>query len=385
MRNVLDIFAEMMNFEYELQYAPDNLWGGPLRNGSWTGMLGMLQRDVVELAIAPFFVTPDRASVCDFTDPVYSDSQAILMVRPEVQSDVTGFLKPFTLLVWLLAVLSLGLVVLAREGLDRREAQVVTHYTARTSWSRATMWAVQSLLNESPKWLPKKDSGRLLVTTWLLASLVFTSCYSGILTAMLTVPRVTIPIDSLPDLVAQTRLPWRLEAGSMMYAFFEEAQDVLGRKVFAKKAGTFQDCWAARQDVAQGHFAAICDRTTMMKAMSWDFSTTGKCHLYISREKAYSSGILGIAFKTKSKYLPRANKILSFLKESGIMNKWLGDQITNTSLCLKPPTADIKGGISALGFEAFSGSFLLLASDQAVNYEYKFDVVKKKHLSAVNV
>lgn len=50
-----------------------------------------------ELAIAPFFVTPQRESVCDFTVPVFSDYQAILMQRPRLQSDVAGFVKPFTL------------------------------------------------------------------------------------------------------------------------------------------------------------------------------------------------------------------------------------------------------------------------------------------------
>ncbi|XP_053634332.1 probable glutamate receptor [Cherax quadricarinatus] len=363
---VLDIFAKIINFEYELVLAPENLWGGPLRNGSWTGMLGMLQRNEVELAIAPFFVTPERESVCDFTTPVYSDSQAILMVRPAIQNDIFAFVKPFTPSVWMLLLLSILSVIIARGSMDRCEEWIFKLNTS-SRWSKGAMWAVQALSQESSDWLPKNDAGRLVVTTWLLAAFVFMTSYSGILTAMLTVPRVTIPIDSLPELVAQTKLPWRLEAGSMMYAFFEEAEDELGKKVFSDKAGTFQDCWAARQDVAEGHFAAICDSTTMMKAMSWDFSTTGKCHLYISREKVYSNGILGIAFKTKSKYLPKANKILARLKESGLMNKWLGEQITNTSLCLRPPSADIKEGLSPLSFQTFSGSFLFLASGLAVS------------------
>lgn len=58
------------------------------------------------------------------------------------------------------------------------------------------------------------------MVTWLLASLVFMTCYSGILTAMLTIPRVTINIDSLADLVAQSDLPWRLEGGAMMFNYF---------------------------------------------------------------------------------------------------------------------------------------------------------------------
>lgn len=70
------------------------------------------------------------------------------------------------------------------------------------------------------EWLPRTDGSRVLVVTWLLASLVFMSSYSGILTAMLTVPRVTIPIDSLQDLVTQTKMPWRLESGSWMLQYF---------------------------------------------------------------------------------------------------------------------------------------------------------------------
>lgn len=68
--------------------------------------------------------------------------------------------------------------------------------------------------------VPPFDGSRLLAAAWLMASLVFMSSYSGILTAMLTVPRVTIPIDSLADLVAQDELPWRLEAGSFMFQYF---------------------------------------------------------------------------------------------------------------------------------------------------------------------
>lgn len=69
--------------------------------------------------------------------------------------------------------------------------------------------------------MPQHDAGRVLVTTWLLAALVFMSSYGGILTAMLTVPRVIIPIDSLADLVAQDDLPWRLESGAMMLTYLQ--------------------------------------------------------------------------------------------------------------------------------------------------------------------
>ena len=51
------------------------------------------------------------------------------------------------------------------------------------------------------------------------------SSYSGILTAMLSLPRVTIPIDSLEDLVAQDDLPWKLEGGTSLHQYFKVIRD----------------------------------------------------------------------------------------------------------------------------------------------------------------
>ncbi|XP_068216601.1 probable glutamate receptor [Palaemon carinicauda] len=368
MKELLIIFSKMLNFDYRLIRTADNLWGGPLPNGSWTGMLGILRRQEAELSIAPFFITPQREEVCDFTIPVYIDNQALLMIRPTLQSDVSGFLKPFTVQVWLLIAASLISMMLTTNFIVRLEAKLHGDNMPKV-FSKVSLWILKALTQESSVWLPKHDAGRFLVFTWLMASLVFMSCYGGILTALLTVPKVAIPINSLSDLAAQTDLPWRLEAGSMMYSFFEESKEELGQKIFNEKAGTFQDCWADRERIAAGEFAAVCDSTTMMKSMSWDFSTTGQCHLYRSREKVYTNGILSVAFRTNSSYLPKANRIILILKEAGIMDKWLTDQMANSSQCLRPPTSDRTGGIQPLDLESFSGPLLVLIAGKIGNSE----------------
>ena len=76
-------------------------------------------------------------------------------------------------------------------------------------------------IHPGSEWLPYSHGGRILVSTWLLATLVFMSSYSGILTAMLTIPRVTIPIDSQEDMVAQDEIKWRIEEGSMMLQYYQ--------------------------------------------------------------------------------------------------------------------------------------------------------------------
>ncbi|XP_069995854.1 glutamate receptor-like [Penaeus vannamei] len=364
MANLLQIFSEMLEFDYELVRPVDRVWGTSTPNGSWTGLLGMLQREEVEFALGPFGVTPQRDVVCDFSEPVYSENNAILMVRPTLQSDMSGFLKPFTAQVWLLiltSVLCMGAVMV---WMVRAEDTIFRAGT-KGLLGKVAIWVIKAFTQEGSEWLPKGDGGRLLVTTWLLASLVFMSSYSGILTAMITVPRVTIPIDSLADLVAQDDLSWRLEKGSMMFQYFQEAEDDVRRKVFTGMSGTFPDCWAAREAIAKGEFAAICDKTTMKKAMSWDFSSSGQCHLYISRENVYSNAIIAMAFKTNSSYLPQANRIIQLVKESGILSKWVEEQITNTSQCLLPPSSDRRDGIAPLDIEDLAGPCLILATGLA--------------------
>ncbi|XP_045589658.2 glutamate receptor-like [Procambarus clarkii] len=322
-------------------------------------MMGQVYRNEVEFALGPFAVTPQREEAIDFSLAVHTDNQAIIMIRPGLQNDISGFLKPFALEVWLLIILSVLSIVMTLVFVVVVEGRILGFSTWRVV-SKVFMWMLQTLLQQNPRWTPKQDGARLIVTTWVLASIVFISCYSAILTAMLTVPRVTIPVDSLEDLVTQTHLPWRLESGAMMLTYLQESEDKVRRKAFIGMSGTIPDCWSGRQAIARGKFAAICDETSMKKAISWDFSTSGQCHLYIARERVYSNLMMCLAFKVNSSYLVRANKIIEMLRDTGVLAKWLGNEITNTSQCLRPPTSDRRISMQPLSIDSFLGPLILL-------------------------
>ncbi|XP_050714451.1 glutamate receptor ionotropic, delta-1-like isoform X2 [Eriocheir sinensis] len=360
---LLQILADKLEFDYELVQPEDHLWGTPLPDGNWSGMLGMLQREAMEFALGPFGVTASRDTVCDFSEPVLTDNSGILVERPHQESDVTGFLKPFTFSVWLSILAGMFAITITFAAVMKAEASIFVQPIGGNSLSTSVMWVVKALTQEATEWLPRTDGSRVLVVTWLLASLVFMSSYSGILTAMLTVPRVTIPIDSLQDLVTQTKMPWRLESGSWMLQYFRESQEGLSREVYDGHEGGIIDCWAAREPISQGRYAAICDHTTMKKAMSWDFSTNGACHLYIAQEVVFSFN-LAVAFRTKSPYRELANYWIMKLKEAGVIDMWLRNEIVNTSQCLKSPSFDrATNQISALDLESYVGPFMVLVAD----------------------
>ncbi|XP_071549699.1 glutamate receptor-like [Panulirus ornatus] len=322
-------------------------------------MMGMVHREEVEFALGPFTVTPQRETISDFSEPLHNDNVALVTVRPGLESDVAGFLKPFTTKVWLLVLLSLLSISIAMVCIVLAEGKVF-HTPTKNIASKVFTWVLQTVTLESSEWLPQRDGGRLIVTTWLLASLVFMTSYSGILTAMLTLPRVTIPIDSLADLVAQSDLPWRLEAGAMTPKYLMESGEPVRQKVVTGMSGTFPDCWAAREAIASGEYAAVCDETTIKMAMSWDFSTHGKCHMYIAKQRVYTNAIMAMAFKRNSSYLPSVNKIIRSVRQAGVVAKWLESQVTNTSYCLRPPGASRRDGVSPLNLQSFFGTLLVL-------------------------
>ncbi|XP_068216603.1 glutamate receptor 4-like [Palaemon carinicauda] len=359
MGQVVDMFAQFFDVDYTLVRPPDGLWGAKQPNGSWNGMMGMVHRKEVEFAVGPFTITPERETACDFSRPVHSDNLAILMVRPGLVSDVSGFLKPFTYKVWLLIAASALCMAMAKVFVNKCEEEIFGHRT-KNLIVKIFQRVLQNLVQEGSEWIPVNDGGRILVSTWLIATIIFTSLYSGTLTAMLTVPRVVIPIDSLADLVSQNDLPWRLEAGSMMPKFLMESGDPVRMKVVTHVSGTIPDCWAAREAVARGEFAALCDETSMKKSMSWDFSTTGRCHLYIAKEYVFTNAMMAMAFQVNSSNVEKINQIIGKVMESGLLDMWMGSELTNTSQCLRPPSSDKRDGISALNLEAFYGIFTVL-------------------------
>ena len=63
------------NIERELMlqskiYVATQYGASPDENGNWKGMIGMLHRNEVHVAVTDFFPTPERSPVVDFVSPI---------------------------------------------------------------------------------------------------------------------------------------------------------------------------------------------------------------------------------------------------------------------------------------------------------------------------
>ena len=47
--DLLNLFAKTMNFTYMYVPPPDNAWGSLQEDGSWNGMVSLVQKEIVDL------------------------------------------------------------------------------------------------------------------------------------------------------------------------------------------------------------------------------------------------------------------------------------------------------------------------------------------------
>ncbi|XP_076068506.1 glutamate receptor ionotropic, kainate glr-3-like [Oratosquilla oratoria] len=350
MWDILVILAAKMNLRFEILQPPDGLWGVEGENGSWNGMLGMLERGEVEMALGPFAVSYPRTKVSDFAVPVFVTPHRLYLPRPKGTSDISDFVRLFSppvsiheraILekenVWWLTLASLvlmTLLVLVITRLEERTGASREEPLKSTSTICATVLSI--FLQESTWWVGSGWLGRSSLGMWLLLTLVLMNIYRGLLIAVLTVPRVTIPINSVQQLVLQDDLPWRLEQGGIILHTFKTANVPIYDQLMDGSAGFFPDCYAARREIASGQYAALCDQLSGELMISKSFGAMGQCEFYSPRQIIVTHSF-SVPFRKKSPLLASANYWLTQLQEYGFVERLLRDTANNGTACEAPP------------------------------------------------
>ncbi len=120
---------------------------------------------------------------------------------------------------------------------------------------------------------------------------------------MLTLPGAVAPLDSVRQLVDQSKFKWFLEAGSMLVGLAKTASEesVLRYVIYShcdctnanqipsrlydgaelKTAGCFENADLLRS----GGFASVCDKLSVKALVSSDFGETTRCNFFISSEE----------------------------------------------------------------------------------------------------
>ena len=89
-----------MNFTYTSTKPPDGAWGAIQPDGSWNGMVNLLEKQDADMGITPFTITHERSAVMTFSTPLTQIYHSLFIKNPAETFNYTAYIKPMHWLSW---------------------------------------------------------------------------------------------------------------------------------------------------------------------------------------------------------------------------------------------------------------------------------------------
>ncbi|XP_066966843.1 uncharacterized protein [Macrobrachium rosenbergii] len=318
-------------------------------------------------------VTEPRAQAVDYSEFLYQDEWTATYARPSLEPDIAGFVKPYSLSMWLMIlatlVLSVGAIFITRATNDRFQQKWGNGINEEDRTSSGTsgineafMWTLATLLSQSVPWKLDGLPVRLITCFWLLVSFIIANVYRSNLMAMLILPKVTLPFTNLDELVA-SGLPVWVPVYSVLHlsAMNSPRNTSLGRlyKQFVKP-DNFVDIAKALRGVHAKEFVITGPRTAMEQITDEYFSKLGYCSLYVMPEGMLTLTKLSLFFRKGSPLKAKFDPVIMRLKETGILQHLYKKAVANATECLKPiATSPGSSSLRPLDLEDFFGVFMI--------------------------
>ncbi|XP_071522174.1 probable glutamate receptor [Panulirus ornatus] len=338
--NVLDTVAQSLNFTYRLVTPADQHWGRKLANGSWTGMVGQVARREVDIALGPFGLTEERSKVVDYTRSFFFDDRSILSAKGLPEIDPWGFLFPLAPMVWttLLAAMMaawFAVVVLVRHPRGSRMIK----------WASDLFFLhLGIVLRQDMSMKLKCVKERCVVGGWLVVAMMVTWSYNGNLISLLAVRHIPQPIQTIKDLVDDTRISAVMLSNSIFSDIISKMEigdlKELNDLKFAGRAKfvIFAEFTEAMDTlVRRGDHSIIDTSLSTDDFIAQDFARIRRCDFYKSRQTFFTTHHCMIGQKG-SPIVPAISYRIRSLVEAGLYEHWLRNNIPFSSHCRFTPS-----------------------------------------------
>ncbi|KAK8407421.1 hypothetical protein O3P69_002150 [Scylla paramamosain] len=178
---ILAVLAHTLNFTCRVVSPPDAVWGSQLPNGSWTGMIGQVVRQEVDLGLGPFGMIYSRTKAVDFSTLISFEARSILSRKGTPEINPWGFLFPLTGTVWGTVAAALAVVWLATLLVGRRPGASVS-----LTWTGDVfLQNVRVFLNQGLTGVVLGQGGVVMLGSWVVVAAVVFWSYTGNLTSLL--------------------------------------------------------------------------------------------------------------------------------------------------------------------------------------------------------
>ncbi|XP_033760750.1 glutamate receptor U1-like [Pecten maximus] len=230
--DILNRVSRILDVKFSLNHVGDDAFGEKRDDGTWTGMIGELQRNESDIAAGPLTVTADRARIVDFSQPFSNTGLRILVKRPDntpTSSDqVVLFVRPFSVGVWILILVTsavLHILGCVNKRFNPREKHLANERNYDYEYSPA--------FNE--KMMHSSKAGWFLSTTskvFVVSSVtVYTAQLTSILVQSSTAEKQYLPFVTFEGLLNHPDINYTCLDKSFACTYFENSVQPLEKSI----------------------------------------------------------------------------------------------------------------------------------------------------------
>ena len=312
--DVLHGLSETMNFTFTIQRSYQ--WGSFI-NGTWNGMVGMLNRGESDLAVTDLTVTKDRASVIDFLPSLMDVNEELFIKNPGESLSMDAYIAPFSYNSWIyigLWTTSLPLVLAAiifyGQGAKSKEFELGYCYN----------FVAQTLIMRSTKKMPSPISSRIAFAVVMLAGIAFYYHWEAELVSYLAVRKTHLPFRNIKELAAHPRYKVIVGQGSIHLDQFRYSNDPTQIKIWKEKIEPYEKNLPLYEDLVK---SMIKDPYSVAYAESGlkQYEEYIRCEI-IDLGKAVYTAQLAWAMQKQSPFYLAFDYNIRRLKEIGAIRRY---------------------------------------------------------------
>ncbi|XP_043272684.1 probable glutamate receptor [Venturia canescens] len=387
---IMQLLEENMNCT--LTYLESKTWGHRLANGTWTGTIGMLIEDEVDVVAAELMMTRDRLEAIEFTTPVYTTKCRTFIKRPSTTSlKWEAYVAPFTWGIWS----AIGVIIIVTSltiSLVKSIVPIISEHikdekNLSSSFSDILLEVFGAFCSQGME-QSLLDPIRIIHLVIHLTGVVVLAAYSAALISSLATKTFVMPFTTMEGFLRDGTYRFGVVGDSADFGFFQNTTDeilkVLFDDVLTKETelpGTYLDGLTKVCEEDKYGFMTLDNVVSQLQPKV-------SCKLEPLDTITQSSIAMAVAPRSPYKGIIDSNILL--IRDSGILQRllnseWMLSNKKSDSGWTTVEIEDVLPLIIVIIFGAFF-SFLALGSEHIVTIKKKKKlVIGKKRLKKSNL